>query len=480
MKQKELELSIVMLYYQQKKSIHAIAKELGVHRSVVTRVLKKYDVEHEGTATRSGSSRSRITDAYESLILTTLEENPKVSARRLFRMARERGYKGGESQFRQRVSELRGKKKPEAFLQLLSLPGEVMQVDWADFGQITVQGGTRRLYAAVFVLCYSRAIYATFRFDCKTSTLLDAQQEAFEWFRGVPMTCLYDNMKSVVIARPTPRTAIYNEDILRYSDFFNFQVKVTGVRKPHHKGRVERAIQYLRSSFFPGIKWKTLAELNEQALQWCQQISLERKWQDDTTFSVGEKLDEERRRLQPLPQTRYECVETAIGIAKKTHYLHFDCNQYSIPPSGMGQTLSIIASLQQVRIIDGTVLLALHKRSFNKGEKIVDPNHIKEILSVKKGAGKDSLTQLLVSQVPETATLLELLSERAQLRANVLDGLQVLLELYGAYEFKLAVIKTIADSQRQNLPQRIQYYLEASRQQKGLPPLLPLRLLKSV
>ena len=475
MKGKDTELAILTLYRQEEKSVHAVAKELGVHRSVVTRVLKKYDMEREQASGTAWPKRRRLTDAYDALILSTLEDTPTISAVRLFRMAQERGYRGGESQFRKRVAELRGNKRPEAYLQLLSLPGEVLQVDWADFGVVEVKGGTRRLYAAVFVLSYSRAIHATFSFDCKTSTLLHAQQQAFEWFQGVPTTCLYDNMKSVVIARPSSTTAVYNEEILHYAKHFNFKVKVTGVRKPHHKGRVERAIRYLRGSFFTGTKWQQLPELNKLARGWCETVALQRGWAEDATYSVAEKLEEERQRLRPLPNTTYACVETVQGkSAKKTHYLSFDSNQYSIPASGMGHTLSIVASQEHVRIIHGTKLMALHSRSFDKGQRISDPSHIKEIVDTKQGAGKDALMQLLVSQVSEAQAFFNRLKEFGQLNARTLATLVEALELYGAYEFREALIIITKSEQRRNLVQQLTTELENARITKGLPPLLPI------
>jgi transposase len=463
------------LYRQQEKSVHAVARELGIHRSVVTRVIKKYEMERDEGGTRKGRKRCRNTDGYESFIIRILEQTPTISAVGLFRKAVQHGYQGGESQFRQRVAELRGSRSPEAFLHLQILPGEVLQVDWAEFGIIPVTGGTRKLYGAVFVLAYSRAIHVTFSFDCKTSTLLAAQSKAFAWFGGVTHTCLYDNMKSVVLHRPSTRTAVYSEAMLQYAKHYNFKVRVTGVRKPQHKGRVERAIRYLKGSFYGVTDWKDLQELNAKALAWCETVALERKWPDNKTVTVADKLAEEKQSLHSLPATDYPCVETLQGrTTRKTHYLHFDSNQYSIPPEGVGKMLAIVATVEQVRIVDGTRLLAQHRRSYNKGQKITDSTHVQSILKTKHAAGRDALVHLLVTQVPEMQQFIERLREYGQFRAKTLNSISQLLELYGEYEFGKAVSNTMASKQRRDLHPQLVSHLESSRKNQGLAPLLPL------
>ena len=99
-------------------------------------------------------------------------------------------------------------------------------------------------------------------------------------------------MKSVVLSR-VGRHAQMNDELLEFAKKYRFLVEATGIRKPNEKGRVERSIQYFRGSFFDhrdSTYDQGLESLNEQALQWCNNISLARKWPDDPTYSVGQKL----------------------------------------------------------------------------------------------------------------------------------------------------------------------------------------------
>ena len=471
---KEMELRILTLYHQEEKSINAIASSLSIHRSVVTRVLHKYEQQLGKRPPATGRQRTRLIDEYKPFIKAKLAENPDLTAARLFRMVKELGYPGGESQFRHEVAKLRGKKLPTAFLHVQTLPAEELQVDWADFGKVEVRGGQRRLYAAVFVLSYSRAIHATFSFGCKTHDLLYAQSQAFQWFNGVCHTSIYDNMKSVVLSRPDKNVAVYNESLIHFAKHYGFRIEVTGVRKPHHKGKVERAIQYLRSSFFQGTIWNSLEELNELVLHWCNTTALKRRWPDDRSLTVAEQLEKERGSLRKLPDTNYPCYEIAHAKAHKKHYICFDANHYSIPAQWMGKMLTIEASHTHLRISHGTEMVAQHRRTFNKGERRTDPDHVKALLESKKIGKKRSFAHLLISKVPETEQLLTLLQKHRQYRTLTIQGLQELLELYGTYEFRKAVLAALNQPERRDLLSQVRRFLENSRASQGSPPLLPL------
>ena len=68
------------------------------------------------------------------------------------------------------------------------------------------------------------------------------------------------------------------------------------------KGRVERAIRYLRTSFFPARRWTDLADLNQQALTFCETEAAQHRCPDDKTLTVRAAWELERPRLTPLPQ----------------------------------------------------------------------------------------------------------------------------------------------------------------------------------
>ena len=124
---------ILRYYYVEKWRVGTIAHQLHIHHSVVTRVIKQ-----SGNATTNVTLRNSMIDKYLPFILETLKKHPRLTARRLYDMVRERGYLGMPDHFRHLIALHRPRHSAEAYLRLRTLPGEQAQVDWAHFGTITI------------------------------------------------------------------------------------------------------------------------------------------------------------------------------------------------------------------------------------------------------------------------------------------------------------------------------------------------------
>ena len=116
----EFQREILRLYHAEKWRPGSIAAALGVHFVTVKRVL-----EQEGVPAAKIQRPSKI-DPYLSLIHSTLERFPILTAARLYAMVRERGYTGKPSHFRDVISKIRPPKSTEAYFRLrTSTPGPV-------------------------------------------------------------------------------------------------------------------------------------------------------------------------------------------------------------------------------------------------------------------------------------------------------------------------------------------------------------------
>lgn len=156
----ESEAEILRLAFNEEWPIGTIANQLGFHRSVVARVITQ---SQELSATKI--ERSKFVESHLDFLIDTIKKYPNIHASRLFSMVKKRGYEGrSSSYFRKIITTLRPKKGQEAFLRLTTLPGEEAQVDWAEFGKVTVGKATHKLMAFVMTLSWSRAIYFRFFF----------------------------------------------------------------------------------------------------------------------------------------------------------------------------------------------------------------------------------------------------------------------------------------------------------------------------
>ncbi len=377
-----LRARIRRLYFAEHWRVGTIVRQLRLHPDTVRRA-----IESERFAPRPRQVRPSILDPYKELIEKTLEQYPKLRATRLFEMLRTRGYPGSAVQLRRYVRTVRPKAKREAYLRLKTLPGEQAQVDWGHFGKLTIGAARRPLCCFVLVLGYSRALFARFFLDAKMESFLRGHVEAFETLGGVSRTLLYDNLKSVVVERDGDHIR-FHPHILELAGHYHFAPKVCAPYRGNEKGKVERAIQYLRHSFFAARRFSSLADLNRQLRRWTEEVAHARPVPGDPERRpVRDVLAEERERLLPLPEHGFSTEQVQPVASGKTPYIRFDKNDYSIPHELTGKPLTLVASESEIRIVNsGGRVLAQHLRSYDRGQVVEDPAHLAGLAKKKRHA----------------------------------------------------------------------------------------------
>lgn len=444
-----------------------IARQLGVHHRTVSRVIAREGEE------RLSQTRPRMIDPYLPFIEETLAKYPRLPASRLYSMVCGRGYGGKPSHFRALIAELRPRHAPEPYLRLRTLPGEQAQVDWAHFGRLQVGRAARPLVAFVIVLSYSRAIYLRFFLSQSLSNFLYGHECAFGWFGGVSRVCLYDNLKSVVVER-IGNAIRFNSKFMEFAGHYRFEPRPVAIARGNEKGRTERAIRYVRTSFFAARRYRDLDDLNEQALQWCAATALERRWPQQTSRSVREVFIEEQAALLSLPANPFPCAERVEVSVGKSPYVRFDLNDYTVPPECVGKTLVVFATQNTVRILEGNEVVATHSRSFDRGAEVEDKRHIAALIAQKRAAGQHQRTNSLSQAAPSSSKLLEALSSRGLPLSRATKELTELMHTFGAAALEAAICEALSgDAPHQ---QAVRYILERKRKEAGKPPVLPLTL----
>lgn len=460
------ESDILRYHFVEKWKVGTIASQLGIHHSVVDRVLAQ-----AGLPKVERSLQASIIDPYLPFLHETLAMYPNLTAARLFDMAKARGYPGGASLFRQRISQMRPRKQPEAYLRLKTLSGEQAQVDWGHFGKITIGKASRHLMAFVMVLSWSRQIFLRFYYNQQMENFLRGHIAAFEQWQGVPKILLYDNLKSAVLERQGD-VIRFHPTLLDLSAHYRFEPRPVAVARGNEKGRVERAIRYIRDNFFAGRQWKDIDDLNTQADQWCQGMSADRRCPEDQTLTVREAFTQEKPTLITLPDDHFPTHEQVQVSARKTPYIRFDLNDYSIPHAHVKKTLTVSADLSQVRILEGSELLATHKRNFSKGEQIEQQAHIDALWQYKAKAKRSSGHNRLNQASPLIESLLEQTVQRGHPLQATINLLIESLNAYGQAEFHCAVNEAM--SQQSPYPEGVRQILERRREERQQPPPLSI------
>jgi transposase len=458
----ELEAKILRLFLVEKWLKGTIASQLGVHHSTVERVLNK-----AGVPRPEPGIRPSVADPYLPFIRKTLEKYPRLRASRLYQMVKARGYPGQPDHFRSIVAQHRPRPVAEAFLRLRTLIGEQAQVDWAHFGKVTIGRAMRPLMAFVMVLAWSRQIFLRFYLNCQMANFLRGHVDAYAFFGGVARENLYDNLRSAVLERHGDAIR-FHPKLLELARHYHFAPHPVAVARGNEKGRVERAIRYARDSFFAARKWKDLDDLNAQALEWCQGIAGDRKCPEDPAITVREAFARERGRLLPLPNNPLPTDERVEVVVRKTPYVRFDLNDYSIPHDRIQRTLTVVASLTAVRVLEGLDIVATHARSFDRGQVIEESAHVSALVEEKQNARKRRGMDHLHHAAPSSQRLLEAIAERGGNLGNVTANLLRLCDAYGS----LALEAAIALALERGAPNlhAIRVALDQQRRQIGQPP----------
>ena len=458
----ELSAQILRLHHAERWRVGTIARQLHVHRDTVRRVLAQAGVP----ALASPLRPSRV-DPYRPFILETCAKFPTLTAARLFTMVYERGYRGSPEHFRHLIAGMRPRPAAEAFLRLRTLPGEQAQIDWGHFGHLQIGRARRPLMAFVMVLSYSRRIFLRFFLDARMDSFLRGHVEAFAAFGGCARLALYDNLKSAVLERMGDAIR-FNPVLLEFAAHHRYEPRPVAVARGNEKGRVERAIRYVRDAFFAAREFADLADLNAQARLWCEGQASDRRWPEDGRLSVREAFDAERGSLLARPEREYALGERVAVQVGKTPYVRFDLNDYSVPHTHVRRTLGVLADEQRVRVLDGMTELACHARSYDSGAQIEDAGHVQALVDRKRQARAHRACDRLAQAVPASAKLLARAAERGHNLGSITATLMRLLDRYGAAAMQLAVTEALERDVPH--PNAVRLALERAREAQGLPP----------
>lgn len=450
------------LFFAEHWRVGTIAAELGLHHDTV-----ELAIEPRRFANRQHQSSATQLDPFRSFIEHTVQQHPRLRATRVCDMIRERGYKGSVYAVRRFVRKVRPVSRHEAFFRLTVLPGEQAQVDWGSFGKIRIGRAERALSCFVIVLAWSRATFARFTLDQTLESFVRCHVESFERFQGVPRTVLYDNLKSVVIERQGDLIRFHSR-ILELAGHYHFAPTPVAIARGNEKGRVERRIRDIRESFFAARSFASLDDLNRQLDAWLERIVHARHVPNDNTRTVEKALLEERERLLPLPDHRFDASYAHPIASGKTPYVRFDRNDYSIPHSLVRKPLTLVASDTLVRILDGNVEVARHARCWDMRRQIEDQSHLEALASEKRRARDHRGRNRLTTSCPAAhAFLAEALRHGVHLGGTTTRLLH-LLDQHGAAELDAGI--TEAHARGAFAAQSIAHILDQRARSRGAPP----------
>jgi len=232
--------------------------------------------------------------------------------------------------------------------------------------------GGRKITAqcASLVLAYSRKIYIQYypcftRFECKLFLA-----RAFAFMDGVCGKCIIDNTH-VIVASGVGPDAIITPEMEHFGQIYQTKFEPHWLNDPNRKARVERPFHYIENNFIPGRTFNDWQDLNQQAEDWCRNIS-NPKYKRSLRMSPDAAYIIERPSLSPLPPFTppvYQCYCRVVDIQG---YVQMETNRYSVPHKLVGTKLEVQKHWDKVLVYDKQKMVAEHKRIIDKKR---NPNH---------------------------------------------------------------------------------------------------------
>jgi transposase len=295
----------------------------------------------------------------------------------LYRL-RERGYQGSYSAVRRFVHSLEAV-QPEVMVRVECKPGEEAQVDFGYAGLLfdPVSQQFRRAWAFVMTLSWSRHQYVEFVFDQKLASWLLLHRHAFEWFGGAPARVVIDNLKAAIVK------ACFDDPVVQQAyrecaEHYGFLIAPCRVATPHHKGKVESGVHYVKRNFLGGRTPTTLTVANQDVRNWCQTTAGQRCHGTTREQPLARFTTTEQARLKPLPAAPYDLAIWKEATVGADGHITFDNAYYSVPfRVPKGTKLRVRGGAQAVTLFTlAHEPVATHDRAQQAGQRQTHPDHL--------------------------------------------------------------------------------------------------------
>jgi len=202
-------------------TVSAIARQTGFDRKTVRKYIA---LGLSAPVYGPRAPRPRLLDPFTSYLGERLKAHPGLTATRLMRELRERGYQGAYSAVRDHARMIRPPAPPTFEVRFETPAGQQAQVDFAHFRVVFEDepSVSRVVWLFSMVLGHSRYLWARFVAHQDLQTVIRCHMAAFDALGGVPAEILYDRMKTAVSGPAEEGGIAYNGKLLDMAAHYGF------------------------------------------------------------------------------------------------------------------------------------------------------------------------------------------------------------------------------------------------------------------
>jgi len=267
------------LHVKERKSIRQIAREVGLSRQTIRKILYG-SVEETTTYKRKTEPPAPLRSQFEPIIKEWLindQTSPRKqrhNSQRIFeRLQEEHDFTGGSSTVRGWVRDIKRMLNIEnidAFMPLEHDPLGYVQCDWTP-AMARIDG--LDVHGELFLLrfSHSKAFFVRFYPHQRQEAFFDAHEHAFDFFNGVPGQILYDNLKTAVKKVLVGRKREEQAEFLKFRAHHGFDSQFCNPAKGNEKGIIEGLARYIKAhAFTPVPEFPSIVVLNEWLAARCR------------------------------------------------------------------------------------------------------------------------------------------------------------------------------------------------------------------
>ena len=387
---------ILELHFVHKLSVRAIARQVGVGRSTVSRLLERartlnlsWPLPEQMTdpqlqeclyPSRPSPTEPREVPDWQKIHLELIRHK-SLTLWQLWEEYQQQHPDGyGYSWFCELYRKWRGAQANPVMRQVHKA-GERVFVDYSGKRPEIVDPRTGEVKAVelfVAVLGASNYLYAEATSSQKTADFCGSVRRMFEFFGGIPTAIVPDNLKAAVKRVKRDDAPELNDSFRELTEHYGVEVLPARPYKPRDKGKVESAVLQVQRQVLAPLRKLTfysLQELNEAIHAWIHELNRAPfQKREGTRRSWFEQIDQPA--LRPLPENPYEYRIRFHRTVHVDYHIRIERNFYSVPHQYFGAKVWGWLGEHTVEIYLGEERIASHPRGPSNWACITNPAHM--------------------------------------------------------------------------------------------------------
>ena len=403
-----LDVSAMLKLKEQGLSNRRIAKILDVNRKTVNKYWNQYknnlqkldktidekeileiqeDIVSNPKYNSGSRTRRKVTPEFINALEKILEDEEKkfkvlgtnkqaLTKQQIYELLKAQGFTLSYSTVVLEIKKIKSSGK-ECFIRQDYDYGDRLEYDFGEV-KLVIDGIAKKYYIAVLSSPASNFRWCYLYDNSKKEVFMDSHVRFFKMIGGVWKEVVYDNMRNVVSKFIGKNEKELNEDLVKMSIYYGFEINVTNIFSGNEKGHVEGSVKYLRNKIFA----KNYTFSSEEAAIEYMESQLKK-------LNENSKIEEEKKKLKPT-KPPLELAEIRKSSVNKYSFIQIESNFYSVPEYLVGLTVTSKIYYNKILIYSNNEFVCEHKKIDGTKKISADIRHYLKTLTFKPGALRNS------------------------------------------------------------------------------------------